>query len=117
MGFELYKKTRALSKDETITISKAGTITISPALTEDHLKNTEFVQLYYDAQTKRVAIKPIKKDEHYGFQIIRPASSKRAVISGRGFLRTYKINESGKVFRIGTYDAKWENEMIVFSVK
>jgi hypothetical protein len=118
VAFELYKKTRATTEAEEVSISSAGIITISPALTETHLKNIEHVELYFDSVTKRVGIKPVKQKSRYSYQLLRPANSRRTVISGRGFLSTYKISqaENGK-FKAQTCDASFEDGMVIFRCK
>lgn len=118
MPFELYHKTRATSEEETVTITAAGVLSFSTALTEKHLKNVDAVQLYFDLATKRVGIKPTKEGEKYSYQLIQPANSRRKTVSGRGFLRTYKIgSEKAGKFAPETFEAAFENGMIVFSVK
>jgi hypothetical protein len=118
MPFELYKRTRATSEAETVSISAVGIITVSPVFAERYFKDADYAELYYDAASKRVAIKPLKNETDYSYQIIRPKNSHRASVSGRGFLRSYKIGlaDKGK-FKPETFDAKFEDGMIVFSVR
>src|SRR5438132_6595717 len=96
MAFELYEKTRATSEAEEVSISSAGIITISPTMVDKHLKNIEYVELYFDSATKRIGIKPVKHKSKYSYQLLRPTNSRRAAISGRGFLSSYKINQVDK---------------------
>lgn len=118
MAFELYQKTRAAGEEETVTITAAGVLSFSPAATEKYLKTAKFVQLYFDATSKRVGIKPVKENEKYSYQLFRPNNSKRAAVSGRGFLRQYKIGTVDKdKFKPESFDARFENGMIVFSIK
>ncbi len=118
MAFELYTKTRAASDEENVSITATGVITLSAACTKKHFVGIEYVQLYYDPTAKRVGIKPLKKAEKYSYKVVRPANSKRVVFSGRGFLRMYHISEGEKgKFNPQTFDTKFEDGMITFSVK
>ena len=118
MAFELYKKTRATTEAEEVTISSAGVITISPTLTEKNLKNIEHVELYFDSANRKVGIKPVKQETRYSYQVLRPAHGRRAAISGRGFLGSYKISQDAKgKFKPLTLEASFEDGMIVFRVK
>jgi hypothetical protein len=118
MAFELYKKTRAITEAEEISISSAGVITISPSLTAEHLKNVEHVQLYFDSASKKVGIEPSKQKTRYSYQLLRPAHGRRAAISGRGFLGSYKINQDVKgKFKPQRFEATFEDGKIVFKVK
>src|SRR5579863_3591186 len=113
MAFEIYKRTRATSEAETVSINSAGTITISPACTDKYLKGVRYVELYFDAVSKKVGIKPVTKETDYSYQLFRPAKSRRASVSGRGFLSSYKINQTEKGrFKPQTFDALFENNMI-----
>lgn len=118
MAFELYKKTRATTEAEEVSISSAGIITISPTVTDQHLKSVEYVELYFDSATRKIGIKPVKQKTRYSYQLLRPANSRRAAISGRGVLSSYKINQDdhGK-FRPQTCDATFEDGMIIFRTK
>jgi hypothetical protein len=118
MAFELYKKTRATTEAEEVSISSNGIITISPTLTEKHFKSIEHVELYFDSATRKVGIKPVKQDTRYSYQLLRPKNSRRSAISGRGFLTTYKISqaEQGK-FKPQTFDAAFEDGMLIFRTK
>ena len=118
MTFELYKKTRATTEAEEVSISAAGIITISPSLTDNHLKSIEYVELYFDSATRKVGIKPIKQKTRYSYQLLRPANSRRSAISGRGFLSSYKINQAdqGK-FKPQKFDATFEDGMLIFRTK
>ncbi len=118
MVFELYTKTRAASDEEMVSITATGVISLSAACTTKYLKDLEYVQLYYDPTAKRVGIKPLKKAEKYSYKVVRPANSKRAVFSGRGFLHMHHISEGEKGrFKPQTFDTKFEDGMITFSVK
>jgi len=118
MAFELYKKTRATTEAEEVSISAAGILTISPLLTEQHFKNVESVELYFDSTTKKVGIKPVKTKTRYSYQLLRPNNSRRSSVSGRGFLTTYKISQTDNGrFKPQTFEAAFEDGMIVFKVK
>jgi hypothetical protein len=118
MAFELYKKTRATTEAEEVSISSAGIITISPTLTDKHLKSIEYVELYFDSAARKVGIKPLKQKTRYSYQLLHPANSRRSAISGRGFLSSYKINQAdqGK-FKPQTFDAAFEDGMLIFRTK
>lgn len=117
MPFEWYSKQRVTSDKDEVSISSAGIITISVSLTKDHLENVKYVELGFDPTTKRIAIKPSKTETRTSLQLLRVPNSRRTAISGRGFLRFYKIAQSGDKFKPATFPAKFEDGMIIFSVK
>lgn len=115
--FELYKKQRAAKETKTVTISSAGVISISPDLTHEYLEDVKYVELYFDSNTKKVGIKPIRTETQYSFQVIRPANGKRAAVSGRGFLTSYKLGVEKGHIKPQKHPAEFDNGMIVFSVR
>jgi hypothetical protein len=114
MAFELYEKQRASGDEETVNISAVGVISFSPALVEQHLKGTTFVELYYDASTRRIGVKPVKTKTKYSYQLIK--QGKRLAVSGSGFLNNYKIIEKadGKFKAQSDIDVKFQDGILVF---
>src|SRR5712692_3591045 len=116
MGFELYKKQRASSDEETVSISSVGIITFSPALVEKHLSDLGFVELYYDQQSKKIGVKPVKTETEYAYKLVE--QGKRKAVSGSGFLNNYKIIEktNDRFKPVSDIEVKFEMEMLVFKV-
>jgi hypothetical protein len=119
MAFQLYTKQRApLSEVDEVAISAAGIITISSSLSEGHLKDAKYVELYFDLTSKKIGIRAVAKESRASMQLLRPINSRRCAVSGRGFLRFYKIGMAadGK-FKRASFPATFTDGMIVFSVK
>lgn len=114
MAFKLYEGTRAVSSAEEISISSTGVIVVSAALTNKHLKDVEFVQLYFDSEGKRIGIKPLEKEMSHSYKLVRPG--KRAAFSGRGFFKSNHlfVNDKGTIIAQKQIPAKFEAGMIVF---
>ena|SRR5229473_738063 len=118
MAFELFHKTRTTSTAETISITPAGLIVLSPACVENYAKDAAFVEVYFDAHSKRIGIKPVKKRDKHSYKLMRPRQSKRASFSGRGFVKAHRISkESNGKFEPRTFDVRFENGMIVADTK
>src|SRR6266571_1302232 len=115
MAFEIYKRTRATSEDESVSITPTGNIVFSPVITEQHLKNITHVEIYFDSETKRIGVKPTKQKTPYSYTLVKPQHSRRASISGSGFLGYHKLFQKGKRFEAREFPAKFERDMIVFS--
>jgi hypothetical protein len=117
MSFQLYQRDRATDDEETVSISSAGIMSFSAALTKKYLENVSAVLLYFDPANKRVGIKPAKEEDKFAYKLFLPVNSKRKTVSGRGFLRKYKIGQEkeGK-FKAQTFEASFENGMVIFKV-
>lgn len=115
MAFELYEQTRAITGEESVSITSVGMISFSAACVQKYLKDVVYVQAYFDSATKRIGIKPAKENDEYKFKLSRPENSNRALFSGRGFLRNYKIMDGDK-FKAATFTVKFENGMITFAI-
>ena len=111
--FELYKRTRATTDEESVSINSTGVISLSPVVTEKYLKDKTYVELYFDSSSKKIGIKPIKQKTEYSLQVVRPAHSRRATVSGRGFLSSNKVDFTKRRDCPVTFD----DNMIIFSIK
>src|SRR5215472_13896303 len=112
--FELYKRTRATTDEETASISSTGVISISPAVTDKYFKDKQFAELYFDANSKKIGIKPQKQKTEYSLQLVRPAHSRRATVSGRGFLSSNKVEFSKGQFNRRDFPVTFDDNMIIF---
>ena len=117
MSFQLYEQTRALQGEETVSITPTGVINFSGLTTAKYLKGVDFVQVLFDPNTKRVGIRPAKQSDDFAFKLTRPVKSKRALFSGRGFLKNYNISVDGDKFKAATFKVKYENGMIIFNTQ
>jgi hypothetical protein len=119
LAFELYEGTRGTTEAEEVSITATGNIVISPRLTEKYFSDAEFVELYFDAETRRIGIKPLKKETEHSLRLNQPAKSKRKMFSGRGLLKSHKLflNDKGEVEARKHIPATVKDGMIVFSAK
>lgn len=103
MTFELFtgrgKKRRSNAR---VTISRTGMISVNADCRGKYLKDTEAVQLLYDADTGRIGIKPVPKGTAHSYRF---SGSKGGLISGSAFLREYALMPK----KTKAMPAKWDN--------
>jgi hypothetical protein len=116
MPFQIYEQTRAVTEEEEVGITPVGVIVFSPMVNEKYLKHVDYIQVFFDPETKRVGVKPAEKDDDFTFKLIRPPKSRRAFFSGRGILRKYNIAVDGDRFKPVRFRTSFEDGMITFKV-
>jgi hypothetical protein len=109
MPFTIYQpNTRTASDKEEVRISKSGFITISARLSEKHLLDCQGVQLLYDGETRRVAIKPVRETKAPNTMKVSSQSGSRSKrIAARGFLEFCGYKAKGSV----VVAAEWNTEL------
>jgi len=91
MAFELFTMKSARSgREARVTVSKRGSLSLNTVCMASHFKDAEYVQLLYDAQSKRIAIKPATAGDEHTYKICRGKQG-GGHVSGQGFLKYYKI--------------------------
>lgn len=114
MAWEALPKKRMRVKTPTVRISKGGQIALSLNSRRDFLKaEDQFVELLYDREANRLAIKPIR-EERPGVFKISGGELKEAVISAKSQLTCIGYEFSSvKVFL-----CSWDEELgaIVFDL-
>ena len=67
-----------------------------------HFKTVDFVQLLYDAQGRRIAIKPASADDEHTYKVCRGKQG-GGHVSGQGFLKFYQIAHD----KTRSFPAEW----------
>ena len=115
MAFEEYTQKRSrYTPDATITINVSGNISINKQCYEQYFKDFVWVKLYFDKETNRIGIKPVR-EAAFNTYSIRNNRGRSAAISGRSFLQNYNVNfKESRRCRV-EYDK--ENEMLVVDLE
>jgi hypothetical protein len=109
MAFESYVPNRHKTSNKPIVrISKRGILQISPVLVEKHFKDVEQVQLLFDAETRRMAVKPAGADDALGLKLRKPVRASSCHVSASGFLEHFGLKVSSS--RIWE-DAQWDESL------
>lgn len=107
MSFELFKgkdRSTRLAGD-LVSIWKSGAIVLNQEWLESHFKDTKFVQLMYDAEGQRIALKPYPFKVEHGYSLV--GSDKRAQINAIKFLEHNEIPHP----KSSHYLSEWNEEM------
>ncbi|MDD2238166.1 MAG: hypothetical protein PHG65_13250 [Kiritimatiellae bacterium] len=105
MGFEVFEfRGRTFSDETLLTISKAGVFIFNTAAAREMFDKVERMILMYDADTNRMAIKPVKKDVPHSFKFNK---GKMNGFGAQSFLNYYKIDFS--VTR--KYELVWDEDL------
>lgn len=84
------------------------------AVKEFRLKDSDFVQLYYDRETQIVGIKPVTSEGEAGAIKLRKRTT-GADVAAKSFLDFYRIAREENVIVDATWDEK--NRMILLDLK
>ena len=101
MAFEIFKKTSVRrSRAPKVSISKGGALHLNTACLAQHFQDIGFVQLLFDSDSRRIAIKPAAAGEEHTDEICR-AKQGGAHVSGQAFLSHYEIeHDETKAFPV-----------------
>ena len=83
-------------------------MSIGALLAEEHLKEHPTVQLMFDKDSRRIAIKPVPQQVDNAMKLNHPKGSKSARLSGSGFLSFCGIKITDKSI---VCPAKWSDEL------
>lgn len=91
MAFKEFQRKRTHSGEPAVSITKYGNFVLNSSCIGRYFADRKYAKLYWDADTKRVGIKPMKnKDEHsYSVNFSRKGSV--GSFSGTAFLKSYKV--------------------------
>jgi hypothetical protein len=104
MAFELFTNKSARSGGEArVSVSKRGSLSLNRACMSQHFEKVELVQLLYDAQGRRIAIKPASAGDEHTYKVCR-AKQGGGHVSGQGFLKFYNIPHD----KTRSCPAKWD---------
>jgi len=115
MPFVTYQpNTRMRSNRKEVRLTKSGFITLSAALVADHVGEHGGVQLLYDAEGRRIAIKPVPAGTENSMKLSIPKGSLTRRISASGFLEFCGIKLSKNTIT----PAEWDQDLgaVVFTV-
>lgn len=115
MSFETYiPRQGRRDPDPMVSINAAGTLSINAAATDRWLAKTKAVQLLFDPNARKVAVKPVPADSEHSLKLRRPARAAGTQVSAQGFLDYYKI----KMPKAQRFPVEWNEaaQALVFSL-
>src|SRR5215210_3643772 len=95
MGFEVFNKRAAsVSKHPYVTLQRKGPFSFNQAAFE-LMGSPEAVELLYDADTERVAFRPVAPDRPQAFPVrAQGKNSVTHIVAGQSFARHYELDTS-----------------------
>lgn len=113
--FKAFEKKRAKSTEPTVTINKAGSIVLNSACIREFFRGYKFAKLFWDAEGKRVGIKPLKTNDGFAYSLNLAPKRNSGTFSGVAFCKDAGI-DYGKT---RPFPAKWNEKegLLEFSVK
>jgi hypothetical protein len=115
MAFELFNRSTVRRTTEPrVSLTKQGTLQLNAATLAQFFEGVDFVQLLFDAKTRRVALKPATKKDEQTYKLSR-AKQGTGHVSASAFLKHYGIKHDATK----SYPVKWlENPgAVVLTVK
>jgi hypothetical protein len=111
MGFVKYQKENLIKKksDKTIGINDRGRFAFYKPVVEKYLQNTNYLELFYDPDTKKVGILPTSQPTSDSFKI-QGATTK--MIVAKKFLNRFQITVENR-----RYDFTVENGMLIIPLE
>lgn len=109
MSFETFNPSQSRRHkgiEKRVTISKSGQITLNVACARSHFVDVSYVNLLFDREQRRIAIKPTTADDSNACKL---ATSKAgsASLSGRGFLSFCDVPYE----QTTAYPAAWDESL------
>ncbi len=107
MPWELFKKPGRYpsSSEPGLTISRKGSVLINSIATERYFSTARFVEVYYDKETGRIALKPAEQGGPGAFAVRQPKGTQHTLFTMLSFLkwnnlvadhsRRYTLTEEG----------------------
>lgn len=112
MAFKAFESKKSHSSDPAVTITKNGLFVLNSACVNQFFKGVQHAKLYWDDAQHKVGIKPMKKKDHFSYNI----SKHRTVgtLSGISFVKSVGIEHK----ETKPYPASWDKkeQLLVFSV-
>ena len=110
MSFEKYippKKVKSTVQEPAIKMLKGGQISLNKAAYKAYLKGATFVELFYDAQSKKIGLSPKKYGTKAGHKIKAVGKGKATYrINAQRFAEFYGIKPKGKAKLSPSWNAK-----------
>lgn len=107
MAFQTYIPMKRRPSDKAfVRITKGGILQLSPIVIDSHFSKIDIVQLLFDPESRRIAIKPLHQPEESALKLRKPQRAAGAHISARGFLEHFKIAvpENSQMIEEPTWD-------------
>ena len=113
--FKAFEKKRTKSMEPTVTITKAGNIILNSASTRKFFQGYKYAKLFWDADGKRVGIKPLKESDGFAYNVNLSPNGNSGTFSGVAFCKDAGIDYD----KTRPFPAKWNKEegLLEFSVK
>lgn len=89
-----------------VAITKSDQININKKCLETQFKGCEHVELFYDSDSEKIGMKPVKKETAHSYALSKKDGTKFATLSGRAFLRHFGLSSTTKT----THIAEWNSE-------
>ncbi|MGA3164847.1 MAG: hypothetical protein ABSF14_01880 [Terriglobia bacterium] len=91
MAFKEFQRKRTHSGESAVSITKYGNFVLNATCIEKFFKEIKYAKLYWDAEARKVGIKPMKRKDEYSYSINFSPKGGVGTFSGTAFLKTYKL--------------------------
>ena len=91
MPFQEFQRKRTHSGEPAVSITKFGNFVLNSTCIEEFFKNAKYSKVYWDADSRKVGIKPIKKKDQHSYSINFSPKGRVGTFSGSAFLKAYGI--------------------------
>jgi len=74
---------------------------------EKFIKDHQYVELYYDDESKKVGIMPVNRKAQYTYSIQKRSNTRYGTVHGRAFLKHYGLTPNERTL----HTVKWNDEI------
>ena len=91
MAFKEFQRKRTHTGEPAVSVTKFGNFVLNSTCIEKFFKESKYVKLYWDAEAKKIGIKPMRRKDEYSYSINFGPKGKVGTFSGTAFFKTYSI--------------------------
>ncbi len=101
MAFKEFQRKRVHAGEPAVSITKFGNFVLNATSIEKFFTDRKYAKLYWDAEARKVGIKPMKTKDQHSYSINFSPKGSVGTFSGTAFLKTYKLRyEQTKSFSV-----------------
>lgn len=106
MAFKEFQGMRMHGGDPAVSLTRYGNFSLNSKAIAQYFTGCRFAKLYWDEDTKKVGIKPMKKKEQYAYSLNISPKGNVGSFSATAFCRAYGI----KYDKTKTFLAHWNDK-------
>ena len=91
MAFKEFQRKRTHGGEAAVTITHFGNFALNSKTVAQYFQGNRYAKLYWDDDSKKVGIKPLKKKEEYAYSVNISPKGNGGTFSGTAFFKTYGI--------------------------